>query len=72
VHHAVGNGIRTDTERPPFFRNGLSEAHDSRLCSGIVCLANIPMQTGCRRHINYRTILRCVALRTQHCMRTTG
>lgn len=72
VHKAVGNGIRADAKWSPFFRNGLSETYNSRLRSGIICLANVSMQTGCRRDVNNGTIFWRIALRVTHRTRMTG
>lgn len=69
VHKTIGNGVRADTEWSPFFRDGLSETHDSSLCSGIINLANVPMETGYRRDVDDRTVFRDFTLRV--CYYTT-
>jgi hypothetical protein len=69
VHKTIGNGVRADTEWSPFFRDGLSETHDSSLCSGIIDLANVPMETGYRRYVDDGTVFRAFALRV--CYYTT-
>ncbi len=42
---------------PPLLRDGLGEPNDSRLCRGVVRLANISVQPRRRRDVNDRAVL---------------
>jgi hypothetical protein len=47
-----GDGVCTDAERTPLFCNGLCQADDGSFSSGVVGLADIAMEAGCRRDID--------------------
>lgn len=44
MNQPVRHGIRTHAERPPFFRDGLRETDHSGFGSGVVGLADVPVQ----------------------------
>lgn len=62
VDQAKGNGVGANTERTPFFADGLGEADDSSFGGSVVGLANVSVKTGCRRHVNDGTVLSLLGL----------
>lgn len=48
--------VGTNTEGTPFLANGFGKTYNSRLCSSVISLSDIPMQPRGRRDVNDRAV----------------
>ena len=61
---AERDGVRAHAERTPLLADRLRETDDGGLGRGVVGLADVPVEAGCRRNVNDRAVL-SVALKTR-------
>lgn len=62
MDQAEGNGVSANTERTPFFADGLGEADNSSFGGSVVGLANVSVKPRRRRHIDNGTVLSLLGL----------